>query len=151
MVSNNTDWGFGETNSPFDVTLPVRCGSADIPAGSAVYASGSTDKKLLTVSAVRTGADDTDDVVGVTCYDMEAGKPGLILIYGITRPRNTCGTDVPLGGAVANDSGRLAPAHATTTSRGFAVNIGGALEASSNDTGLVFVDTIAGLIGGRAA
>lgn len=151
MTSNNENWAFGESRGQLVKTIPVKAGNSRILAGSAVYLTGVEDGELPTVSNVRTGANNIDDVYGVACYNIEPNQVGIVQIYGITKLRNVCGTDIPFGSAVANDSGKLAPPHATTTSKAFAVNIGGALVASTNDTGIVFIDTIAGIIGGRHA
>ena len=158
MASNNTDWDFGETRYENDETTIAEVHDGRTVTGGDIVRLGETkDNDVFTIADDGfSGGAVNADIYGVVVNlpkkrNGNAGTAGggsrvEILIRGITRIRNTPDAAIAAGARVAHSGGRLKTAASSGTSKAFAVNIGGAL--ASGDTGLFYVDTMAGIIGG---
>lgn len=147
MVSNNTDYAYGETRGQNQIEEDAIAG-ADLAAGDLVYITGTTDGGLTTVAKLPTTPANEHQPFGIVRFPVKSGKVATLLLRGITRSNYTASAAIAVNARVAQEDGRLKTV-ADGTSKSFAVNIGGALTA--NDTGLMYFDFIAGFCGGGAA
>ena len=142
MTSNNTDWRFGETNGQY-IEEQAQAETA-IRAGEAVKLDSAGGDGHLPNVVPATG---NDNVYGFARFDADAGKNVILLHVGYMRPRTVADATAPpaFGQAVALKGGKLVAGGTAAASKPFAVNIGGTL--ANGDTGLLYVNTIAGLVG----
>ena len=144
MADNNTDYAFGEVRDTQGAIELTAIAHADVEAGIPMQIHAAGNDANMTVKAATGGV----NVIGVTRFSAKAGKPVVMLIRGITRIKTEAAAAIGVGGAVGMLGGELSIGTAASSGREFCVNIGGTL--ADGDTGLFYVDTIAGLIGGRS-
>ena len=147
MASNNTDWAYGESRHPNnDLLIPakVKAGETGVKPGHLVKISAGWADDLLEVELL--DSTDTSRPIGVVNatpvngVNAKGGDVIVLLVRGLTTIRNVCGADISLGGIVAQKDGKTVIKGTSSAGPGFGRNIGGALTASSDDTGLIYID-----------
>lgn len=142
MTSNNTDWRFGETNGQY-IEEQAQA-DANIKAGDPVKLDSAGGDGHLPNVIKATG---NDSVYGIARFDADSGKNVIILQRGYIRPNIVADATAPplFGNADALKGGKLVAGGTAAAGKPFGINIGGTL--ANGDTGLIYVDTIAGLVG----
>ena len=155
MASNNTDYAYGEVRDTQGIaTLTVQIKdstattAAPIKAGDCVVISDASNGGSLTVKKL--AAANASNVMGVVmgAKDEEFVNEEYveILLRGITRIRQTASAAIALGAFAGIKDAKFLGGAQTNTGKAFAFNIGGVL--ADGDTGLWYIDCIAGKIGG---